>query len=66
MRYNVCVLTVDWSNGKSSSFTFYELHVALEAAWEIRESPVVKNIKLKAVWKELPAWIDEIVKAGSV
>ena len=64
MKYGVYVLTVDWSNGTSSSFTFYELHAVLEAAWEIRESPVVKNIKLKSVWKELPAWIKEIVKAG--
>lgn len=66
MKYKVFTLTVKWEKQKAKKYDFYELKGALEAAWELRNSPIVEYIKLKSDWRETPKWLQEIVKAGSV
>lgn len=64
MKYKVFTLTVKWEKQKAKKYDFYELKDALEAAWELRNSPIVEYIKLKSEWRETPEWVQEIVKAG--
>lgn len=66
MKYKVFTLTVKWEKQKAKKYDFYELKDALEAAWELRNSPIVEYIKLKSEWRETPEWVQEIVKDGSV
>lgn len=66
MKYKVFTLTVKWEKQKAKKYDFYELKDALEAVWELRNSPIVEYIKLKSDWRETPEWAQEIVNAGSV
>lgn len=66
MKYKVLTLIVKWENQKAKKYDFHELNDALEAAWELRNSPIVEYIKLKTEWRETPEWLQEIARAGSV
>ena len=66
MKYKVFTLIVKWENQKAKKYDFHELKDALEAAWELRNSPIVEYIKLKTEWRETPEWVQEIARAGSV
>lgn len=66
MKYKVFTLTVKLEKQKAKKYDFYELKDALEAAWELRNSPIVEYIKLKSDWRGTPEWVQEIVKAGLV
>ena len=65
MRYRVFTLTVKWEKQMAKKYDFYDMKDALEAAWELRNSPIVEYIKLKTEWRETPEWLKEIAKAGS-
>ena len=65
MKYRVFTLTVKWEKQKAKKYDFYDMKDALEAAWELRDSPIVEYIKLRTDWRETPEWIQEIAKAGS-
>lgn len=65
MKYKVFTLTVKWEKQTAKKYDFYEMKEALEAAWALRDSPIVEYIKLKMEWRETPEWLKEIVKAGS-
>lgn len=65
MKYKVFTLTVKWEKQTAKKYGFYEMKEALEAAWALRDSPIVEYIKLKTEWRETPEWLKEIVKAGS-
>lgn len=65
MKYKVFTLTVKWEKQKAKKYDFYDMKDALEAAWELRNSPIVEYIKLRTDWRETPEWLKEIVKAGS-
>lgn len=65
MKYKVFTLTVKWEKQTAKKYDFYEMKEALEAAWALRDSPIVEYIKLKTEWREMPEWLKEIVKAGS-
>ena len=66
MKYKVFTLTVKWENQSAKKYDFHHLKNALEAAWELRNSPVVEYIKLKTEWREPIEWVQEIAMAGSV
>lgn len=66
MKYKVFTLTVKWEKQKAKKYDFHELKDALEAAWQLRNSPIVEYIKLKSDWRETPEWVQEIARAGSV
>ena len=66
MKYKFFTLIVKWENQKAKKYDFHELKYALEAAWELRNSPIVEYIKLKTEWRETPEWVQEIARAGSV
>ena len=66
MKYRVFTLTVKWEKQNAKKYDFYDMKDALEAAWELRDSPIVEYIKLRTDWRETPEWIEEIAKAGSV
>lgn len=66
MKYKVFTLTVKWEKQKAKKYDFHELKDALEAAWELRDSPIVEYIKLNTEWREMPEWVQEIAKAGLV
>lgn len=66
MRYGVFTLTVKWDRQTAKKYDFYSFEDALEAAWALRDSPIVEYIKLKTEWRETPEWVQEIVKAGLV
>lgn len=65
MKYKVFTLTVKWEKQTAKKYDFYEMKEALEAAWALRDSPIVKYIKLKTEWRETPEWLKKIAKAGS-
>ena len=65
MKYRVVTLTVKWEKQKAKKYDFYDMKDALEAAWELRDSPIVEYIKLRTDWRETPEWVQEIAKAGS-
>lgn len=65
MKYKVFTLTVKWEKQTAKKYDFYEMKEALEAAWALRNSPIVEYIKLKTEWREMPEWLKEIAKAGS-
>lgn len=65
MKYKVFTLTLKWEKQNAKKYDFYELKDALEAAWELRNSPVVEYIKLKTEWREPSEWVQEIAMAGS-
>ena len=65
MSYRVFTLTVKWEKQTAKKYDFYEMKEALEAAWALRDSPIVEYIKLKTEWRETPEWLKEIAKAGS-
>jgi hypothetical protein len=65
MKYKVYTLTVKWEKQTAKKYDFYEMKEALEAAWALRDSPIVEYIKLKTEWRETPEWLKEIAKAGS-
>ena len=65
MKYRVFTLTVQWEKQKAKKYDFYDMIDALEAAWELRNSPIVEYIKLRTDWRETPEWVQEIAKAGS-
>ena len=64
MKYRVFTLTVKWEKQKAKKYDFYDMKDALEAAWKLRDSPIVEYIKLRTDWRETPAWVQEIAKAG--
>lgn len=64
MKYKVFTLTVKWEKQTAKKYDFYEMKEALEAAWALRDSPIVEYIKLKTEWREMPEWLKEIAKAG--
>ena len=64
MKYKVFTLTVKCEKQKAKKYDFYEMKDALEAAWELRDSPIVEYIKLRTDWRETPEWVQEIAKAG--
>ena len=64
MKYRVFTLTVKWEKQKAQKYDFYDMKDALEAAWELRNSPIVEYIKLRTDWRETPEWVQEIAKAG--
>lgn len=66
MKYKVFSLTVKLEKQKAKKYDFLYIKSALEAAWELRNSPVVEYIKLKTEWRETPEWVQEIARAGSV
>ena len=66
MKYKVFALTVKWEKQTAKKYDFYDMKDSLEAAWELRNSPIVEYIKLKSEWRETPEWLQEIAKAGSV
>ena len=66
MKYKVFTLTVKWEKQKAKKNDFYDMKDALEAAWELRNSPIVEYIKLRTDWRETPEWVQEIATAGSV
>lgn len=66
MKYRVFTLTVKWEKQKAKKYDFCDMKDALEAAWELRNSPIVEYIKLKTEWRETPKWVQEIAMAGSV
>ena len=64
MKYRVFTLTVKWEKQKAKKYDFYDMKAALEAAWELRNSPIVEYIKLRTDWRETPEWVQGIAKAG--
>ena len=64
MKYRVFTLTVKWEKQKAKKYDFYDMKDALEAAWELRNSPIVEYIKLRTDWREPPKWVQELAKAG--
>lgn len=66
MKYRVFTLTVKWEKQAANKYDFYEMKDALEAAWALRDNPIVEYIKLKTEWRETPEWLKEIVKDGSL
>lgn len=64
MKYKVFTLAVKWEKQKAKKYDFYDIEYALEAAWLLRNSPVVEYIKLRTEWRDTPEWVHEIVKAG--
>ena len=66
MKYKVFTLTVKWEKQAAMKYDFYEMKDALESAWALRDSPIVEYIKLKTEWREMPEWVQEIARAGSV
>ncbi len=66
MKYKVFTLTVKLEKQKAKKYDFFYMKSALEAAWELRNSPVVEYIKLKTEWRETTEWAQEIAMAGSV
>ena len=64
MKYRVFTLTVKWYKQAEKKYDFYDMKDALEAAWELRNSPIVEYIKLRTDWRETPEWVQEIAKAG--
>lgn len=65
MKYKVFALTVKWEKQNAKKYDFYDTKDALEAAWALRDSPIVEYIKLKTEWRETPEWVQEIAMAGS-
>lgn len=65
MKHKVFTLTVKWEKQKAKKYDFYDMKDALEAAWELRNSPIVEYIKFRTEWRETPEWLKEIVKVGS-
>lgn len=66
MKYKVFTLIVKWEKQKAKKYDFYDMKDAFEAAWELRNSPIVEYIKLRTEWRETPEWVQEIVTAGLV
>lgn len=66
MKYRVFTLIVKWEKQKVKKYDFYDMKDALEAAWELRDSPIVEYIKLRTEWRETPEWVQEIAKSGSL
>lgn len=66
MKYKVFTLIVKWEKQAAKKYDFYEMKDALEAAWALRNSPIVEYIKLKTEWRGTPEWVQEIAMAGSV
>ena len=66
MKYRVFTLTVKWEKQKAKEYDFHYIKNALEAAWSLRNCPIVEYIKLRTDWRETPEWVQEIAKAGSV
>ena len=66
MKYKVFTLTVKWKNQKAEKYDFHYIKNALEAAWELRNCPIVEYINLRTDWRETPEWVQEIVKDGLV
>ena len=64
MKYRVFTLTVKWKKKKAEKYDFHYMKKALEAAWALRNSPIVEYIKLRTDWRETPEWVQEIAKAG--
>ena len=65
MKYKVFTLNVKWYKQAAKKYDFYHMNDALEAAWELRNSPLVEYIKLRTEWRETPLWVKEIAKDGS-
>ena len=65
MKYRVFTLTVKWKKQKAKKYDFHYMENALEAAWALRNSPIVEYIKLSTDWRETPEWLQDIAKAGS-
>ena len=64
MKYRVFTLTVKWEKQKAKKYDFHYMKNALEAAWALRDCPIVEYITLRTEWRETPEWVQEIAKAG--